>query len=80
MRMTALEATISMLRSMPESDILKVKSYVASIFEHKSESPFVYLTKEEILEQLSVSRQQADLGDYQEAMAVHEQITSKYGL
>ena len=29
MRMTALEATISMLRSMPESDIIKVKSYVA---------------------------------------------------
>ena len=78
--MTALEATVSMLKMMPESDILKVKSYVTGIFEHKAESPFIYLTKDEILEQLSVSRQQAFAGQYTEAMAVHEQITSKYGL
>lgn len=78
--MTALETTISMLKNMSESDVLKVKSYVTSIFEHKTECPLRFLTKDEILGQLSVSRQQATSGKFQEALAVHESITEKYGI
>lgn len=62
--MSTLEATVSMLESMPEEARMKVFTYTQSLFtSNKPANPFVPLTEEKILSDLSISRQQAANGE-----------------
>ena len=62
--MSTLEATVSMLESMPEEARIKVFIYTKNLFtSNKPASPFVPLTEEKILSDLSISRQQAANGE-----------------
>ena len=62
--MSTLEATVSMLESMPEEARLKVFMYTQSLFTSaKPANPFTPLTEERVLSDLSISRQQAADGE-----------------
>lgn len=83
--MSTYEATISMMKQMPESDLLVVKEFVrrlSSKTEVRKEqyNPYVALTREEIIEQLSLARKQADSGMIMDAHVASNNIREKYGL
>ena len=62
--MSTLEATVSMLESMPEEARVKVFVYTQNLFtSNKPASPFVPLTEEKVFSDLSISRQQAANGE-----------------
>ena len=62
--MSTLEATVSMLESMPEEARLKVFMYTQSLFtSSKPANPFTPLTEEKVLSDLSISRRQAADGE-----------------
>ena len=62
--MSTLEATMSMLESMPEEARVKVFIYTQNLFtSNKPANPFVPLTEEKVLSDLSVSRKQAENGE-----------------
>lgn len=52
--MNTLEATVSMMKQLPESDLLKIQAFVRLFFPDSS-NPFVPLTEEEIYSQLARS-------------------------
>ena len=62
--MSTLDATVSMLDSMPEEARIKVFMFTQQLFTSiKPASPFVQLTEEKVLSDLSISRQQAANGE-----------------
>ena len=62
--MSSLEATVSMLEVMPEEAREKVFVYTQKLFmSHKPASPFVPLSTEKILSDLSISRSEAQNGE-----------------
>ncbi len=61
--MNNLEATISMLESMPEEEINQVYIYTKKLFtKNSSANPFAPLTKEQILSDLAISRKEFEEG------------------
>ena len=62
--MSTLEATVSMLESMPEEAQEKVYEFTHYLFAaSKSNSPFSPLTMEDILTDLQISRNQIENGE-----------------
>ncbi len=83
--MSTYEATISMIKNLPENDILLVKEFVSRLLTTSSEQkiasdPFKPLTREEVIEQLAIARNHAKDGKITEAHAASDTIRSKYGL
>lgn len=77
--MSTLEATISMMKQLPERDLLKIQAFVRLFFPDSS-NPFVPLTEEEIYAQLERSRKHAEEGKLKEGRRVAENVRAKYGL
>ena len=83
--MSTYEATISMIKELPEPDLLIVKEFVRRL-SHKSEerkeifNPYKALTREEIIEQLAIAKMHANSGMVNEAHSVSSDIREKYGL
>lgn len=77
--MSTLEATISMLEQLPDSDIQAIHDITYSIYK-KTMSPLKPLTKEQVLQELSVSRRQIENGEYQEFETAIDEIEAKYGI
>ncbi len=77
--MSTLEATVSMLKQLPEKDLLKIQAFVRLFFPDSS-NPFVPLTEEEIYAQLEESRKHAEEGKLKDARLVSSNVRAKYGL
>lgn len=61
--MSTLDATVSMLEAMPEDARIKVFEFTQQLFtSRKPENPFIPVSTEQILSDLSESRQQIDEG------------------
>ena len=85
--MSTYEATVSMLRELPESDLLKVKAYISSFFvpsntqsESVKDNPFRPLSEDEIYEQLSQARAHVEEGRVKPAMQASANVRAKHGL
>ena len=79
MIMSTLEQTVSMLESLPEDDVKAIHdiTYRFYIREH---SPLKPVTREQILMDLAVSRQQIANGEGKELGEAIREIEAKYGL
>ena len=77
--MSTLEATVSMMKQLPERDLLKIQAFVRLFFPDSS-NPFAPLTEEEIYEQLARSRKHAEEGNLKDARQVSSNVRKKYGL
>ena len=77
--MSIVEATTSMLETMPESDVQIVYSLTKDLFE-KSNSPFKPLTREQILSDLAESREQIKNGEYLDFDDAIKEIRTAHGL
>ena len=77
--MSTLEQTVSMLESLPEDDVKAIHdiTYRFYIREH---SPLKPVTREQILKDLAVSRQQIANGEGKELSEAIREIEAKYGL
>lgn len=83
--MSTYESTVSMMNQLPETDLLLIHEFVrrfASKTEIKKEmyNPYKPLTREEIIEQLSIARKHADEGQVLDAHQVSANVREKYGL
>lgn len=78
--MSTIEATVSMLQTMPEEARLKVFEYTQQLFvSRKPASPFSPLTTEQVLSDLEESRKQIAAGQGLEMKAALEEMGKKYG-
>ena len=85
MEMSTYEATVSMLRNLPDKELLLVKEFVKRITskdEIKKEmyNPYKPLTREEVIEQLAIAKKHADEGRVMEGHMASANIREKYGL
>ena len=83
--MSTYDSTVSLMRDMTESDLLKIREFVIRL-STKSEvrkemyNPYKPLTREEIIEQLAEARKHADEGRVMEAHQASQNVRAKYGL
>lgn len=77
--MSTLEATVSMMKQLPERDLLKIQAFVRLFFPEDF-NPFAPLTEEEIYAQLERSRKHAEEGKLKDARQVSANVRAKYGL
>ena len=77
--MSTLEATITMLEHLPESDLQAIHDITYSIYT-KIQSPFKPLTKEQVLNDLAESRKQVENGEYKDLTEAVDELRGKYGL
>lgn len=83
--MTTYEATVSMMQNLPETDLLVINEFVKRLSSknevHKERyNPYKHLTREEIIEQLSIARKNAEEGNVMEAHQASNNVREKYGL
>lgn len=83
--MSTYESTISLMNGLPEADLLLVNEFIrrlTSKAEEKREmyNPYKPLTREEIIEQLSIARGRAREGKVMPARQASDNIRKKYGL
>jgi hypothetical protein len=77
--MSTLDATVSMMKQLPEQDLLKVHAFVKLFFPDTS-APFNPLTEDEIYSQLEKAREHAVSGKMKDARQVSANVRAKYGL
>jgi len=83
--MTTYESTISLMSTLPEKDLLKIKEFVSRLISKPEErtemfNPYKHLTREEVIEQLAISRSHAEDGRTMDAHVASAGIREKYGL
>lgn len=83
--MSTYEATISLIKGLSENDLLVVKEFVKRLTSkseiiRETNNPFHPMTREEIIEQLSIAHEHADKGMIMEAHKASAIIRDKYGL
>ncbi len=77
--MSILKATVSMMKQLPEHDLLKVHAFVKLFFPDIS-NPFHPLTEDEIYRQLKEARDHTASGKIKDARQVSANVRGKYGL
>ncbi len=83
--MSTYDATISLMKQLPENDLIKIKEYVSRLLTKPEErvetyNPYKPLTREEIIQRLDTARKHADEGKTMDAKLASANIRSKYGL
>lgn len=79
--MNTLENTISMMKVLPENDLLEIQRFTTKLFKLRSaQSPFPQKCKEEIYKDLETSRKQSAEGKCQEMGQALKEIRGKYGI
>lgn len=79
--MSTFENTVSMMEALSEADLIKIQNFTKKLYMLRSaESPFRPLTENEIMNDLSVSREQIAQGKCREMGQAIEGIRRKYGL
>ncbi len=78
--MSTLEATISMLEMMPEESRQMVFEYTQELFSSsQTANPFVPVSKEQILKDLELSRQQVSQGKVRNMAVALEDLRRRHG-
>lgn len=77
--MSTLESTISMLENMAPADVEVIYTMTKALFD-KQASPFQPLSRDQLLRDLAVSRQQIQEGKYTDAKDAVQAVRAKYGL
>ena len=85
MEMSTYEATVSMMRDLPDDELLLVKEFIKRItskdeIRKEMYNPYKPLTREEVMEQLAIARKHADEGRVMEGHRASSNIREKYGL
>ena len=83
--MSTFEATVDLMRNLPENDLLKINAFINRIINNRDEkketyNPFVSLSREEIFAQLEYSRKRAEEGHVIPAHRAAALVREKYGL
>ena len=78
--MTTLENTISMMKVLPETDLLEIQKLTKKLFQRSTECPFPPKNRDEIYRDLELSRQQVTEEKCQEMGQALTEIRFKYGL
>lgn len=79
--MGTLEATVSMLETLPENELHTIFEVTKSFFVNcTSDNPFRPMTEDEFITGLDLAKANADQGLYSEAMDVSKELRDKYGL
>ncbi|MBR5970072.1 MAG: hypothetical protein IK016_06965 [Lachnospiraceae bacterium] len=87
--MTTYDTTVTMLKELQESDLMKVMAYIsrfllgekgAAATTAEPFNPYKPLTREEIMERLEVARKHADAGVVMDARKAIDDVRTKYGL
>lgn len=86
--MSTLQNTISMMKTLPEADLLKIQDYIKNLsrrheLEAADEAVGRFLppkSREDIYRDLEISRQQAAEGKYQEAGVFLAELRAEYGI
>ena len=77
--MSTLEQTISMLNVLPEEDLRAIHDIIYRFYIRES-SPYTSLTKEKVMNDLAISREQITNGECKELGEAIREIEAKYGL
>ena len=79
--MSTLEATVSMLQSLPESELLTIYDLTRRLYIKKGKDmELKAMTEEEMLDKLDASRKHADEGRVMDADVAISKLRVKYGL
>ena len=79
--MTMLESTISMIKVMPEADLVEIQNFARKLLmRHDADCPFPLKNREDIYKDLEVSRRQIQNGEYQEAGDFIAEVRKEYGI
>lgn len=79
--MTTLENTISLIKVMPEADLAEVQNFARKLIQRRDAGcPFPLKSREDIYEDLAISRQQIRNGEYQEAGEFSAEVRKEYGI
>ncbi len=78
--MSTLEKTVSMVEQLPEADLQFIFVTAKALLDNHTNSPFKPLSREQILEDLSVSRKQMDEGQYSSIKDTLASFRREYGL
>ena len=83
--MSTYESTITVMKDMTEADLLIVSEFVNRLARKdqvraEMYNPYRPLTREEIVEQLSLAKKHSDEGKVLDAYQASENIREKYGL
>ncbi len=86
--MSTLQNTISMMKTLPEADLIKIQDFMKELskrheLESADEAVGRFLppkSREDIYRDLEISRQQAAEGKYQEAGEFLAELRAEYGI
>lgn len=79
--MNTLENTVSMMKALPETDLVKIQDFTRKLFQKQyNNCPFPLKSKEDIYRELEFSRKQAAEGNCMEMGRALAEIRGKYGL
>lgn len=86
--MSTLENTVSMMKTLPERDLLEIQSFTRKIFQrHESETAddavgkfLKPMSREDFYRELEISRRQAAEGKYAEMGQALAEIRERYGI
>lgn len=77
--MTTLENTISVIKVLPEADLTEVQNFARKLLQLRNAGcPFSLKTRDDIYEDLEVSRQQIAAGEYQNAKSFIAEVREDY--
>lgn len=79
--MSTLEATVSMLETLPEDELKTIYEVTRRFFVNRtSANPFQPLSEEQIVAELDIAREHAKQGMYSDAKDVSRELRAQYGL
>lgn len=79
--MSTLEFTVSMIETLPEADLMIVKSFVAGLINYnRNKNEIRPLSESEFFERLAIARKHHAEGKVMDAREVAENVRAKYGL
>ncbi len=79
--MTVIEDTIAMMEVLPEADVVKIQNFTRKLLQAQSAvSPFYPKRKEEIYQNLELSRKQVAEGKCRRAKEMFDELERKYGI
>ena len=79
--MSILEATVSMLETLPEDDVNTIYEVTKRFFVNRgNDNPYKLKSVDEIINELDAARENAKNGKFSDAGEVSRELRAKYGL
>ncbi len=86
--MNTLENTVSMMKSLPETDLLKIQSFTKRLFQrHESEAAdeaagrfLKPMLREDFMRDIEIAEQEIANGNCNSAKEVFDELEHRYGL